>query len=177
MEQVKRIVWALAWRYSYARRCGTAAWTSADVEDIAQDGWLGALHAWERFKPGSSPFPNWAYKRINGAMVDGLRRRKKGAQRRMDVKETIGLGASGLEEMGGFEPSVSTDVMEAKVEVAHLLASGALSDRERRVVVAYWLEGYTLREVGEEVGVSESRVCQMMGEIFVKLTVDTPVSA
>ena len=40
-----------------------------------------------------------------------------------------------------------------------------LSDRERRVAVMLYGAERTLREIGEELGVSESRVCQIHGEL------------
>ena len=59
------------------------------------------------------------------------------------------------------------------------MLSGAiigLSDREKLVVVLYYFEGMTLAEIGDVLGVTESRVCQIhtkaVGQLRVKL-VDT----
>ncbi len=40
-------------------------------------------------------------------------------------------------------------------------ALDALPERERRVVLLYHFEGFTLSQIGEILGVSESRVCQV----------------
>jgi RNA polymerase sigma factor FliA len=44
-----------------------------------------------------------------------------------------------------------------------------LSDRERRVAVMLYTQGRTLSEIGEVIGVSESRVCQIHGELKKRL--------
>jgi RNA polymerase sigma factor for flagellar operon FliA len=40
-----------------------------------------------------------------------------------------------------------------------------LPERERRVAILLYVENLTLREVGEVLGVSESRVCQIHGQL------------
>jgi RNA polymerase sigma factor for flagellar operon FliA len=44
-----------------------------------------------------------------------------------------------------------------------------LSERERRVAVMLYARELTLSEIGEEIGVSESRVCQIHGELKTRL--------
>lgn len=44
-----------------------------------------------------------------------------------------------------------------------------LSERERRVAVMLYTQDRTLSEIGEEIGVSESRVCQIHGELKKRL--------
>ena len=60
------------------------------------------------------------------------------------------------------------------VEVAELLAALAaaierLSARERDVVALYYHDGLTLAEIGEVLGVTESRVCQIHGKAVAQL--------
>ena len=40
-------------------------------------------------------------------------------------------------------------------------AINGLSEREKLVVTLYYFEGLTLAEIGEVLGVTESRVCQI----------------
>lgn len=56
-------------------------------------------------------------------------------------------------------------------EVRQLLAEGidALPDKEKLVVVLYYYENLTLREIGEVLGVSESRVCQIHTKVIIRL--------
>jgi RNA polymerase sigma factor for flagellar operon FliA len=44
-----------------------------------------------------------------------------------------------------------------------------LSERERKVAVMLYTQGRTLSEIGEVIGVSESRVCQIHGELKKRL--------
>jgi RNA polymerase sigma factor for flagellar operon FliA len=44
-------------------------------------------------------------------------------------------------------------------------AFAALARREREVAVLLYVKNLTLREIGEVLGVSESRVCQIHGEL------------
>jgi RNA polymerase sigma factor for flagellar operon FliA len=48
-------------------------------------------------------------------------------------------------------------------------AVSALPDREREIIERYDLEGWTLRQIGEGLGVSESRVSQLRSRALVRL--------
>jgi len=48
-------------------------------------------------------------------------------------------------------------------------AISALPERERLVVAMYYDEELNLREIGEVLGVSESRVCQIHGQATMRL--------
>lgn len=56
-------------------------------------------------------------------------------------------------------------------EVKELLASAIdeLPEREKLVVVLYYYENLTLREIGEVLNVSESRVCQIHTKVVLRL--------
>jgi RNA polymerase sigma factor for flagellar operon FliA len=56
-------------------------------------------------------------------------------------------------------------------EMRRLLAEAIdrLSDRERLVVSLYYFDGLTLAEIGEVLGVTESRVCQIHGKAVLQL--------
>jgi len=56
-------------------------------------------------------------------------------------------------------------------EVKELLAKAIkeLPEKERLVVVLYYYENLTLREIGEVLNVSESRVCQIHTKVIIRL--------
>jgi RNA polymerase sigma factor for flagellar operon FliA len=62
------------------------------------------------------------------------------------------------------------DVVEL-AELRRLLADAIdrLSERERLVVSLYYFDGLTLAEIGEVLGVTESRVCQIHGKAVLQL--------
>jgi RNA polymerase sigma factor for flagellar operon FliA len=62
------------------------------------------------------------------------------------------------------------DVVEV-AEMRRCLADAIerLSERERRVVSLYYFDGLTLAEIGEVLGVTESRACQIHGKVVLQL--------
>lgn len=44
-----------------------------------------------------------------------------------------------------------------------------LSARDRRIIVGYVLDGMTMRQIGEEIGLSEARVCMLYKELIERL--------
>ena len=59
----------------------------------------------------------------------------------------------------GSDPTEGLEGREMRVMLAD--AIGELSEREKLVVTLYYFEGLTLSEIGEILGVTESRVCQI----------------
>jgi RNA polymerase sigma factor for flagellar operon FliA len=64
------------------------------------------------------------------------------------------------------QPNPYDLVEEADIQQAALNLIDELSDQERTVVALYYYEGLTFREIGEVIGVSESRVCQIHTKII-----------
>ncbi len=65
------------------------------------------------------------------------------------------------------EPSAAFEVEEVKSILAD--AINRLPEREKIVITLYYYEGLTLREIGEVLGVTESRVCQMHTKAILRL--------
>jgi RNA polymerase sigma factor for flagellar operon FliA len=61
------------------------------------------------------------------------------------------------------DPAAACEANEAKARVAAAVAQ--LPERERQVALLLYVEGRRLREIGEVLGVSESRVCQIAGTL------------
>lgn len=87
-----------------------------------------------------------------------------------DGEMSLDGGPRGSEEGDGTGPDLlaaraEPDVLSCleKEEVVRRLREGvdALPEKERHVVSFYYFEELTLREIGEVLGVSESRVCQI----------------
>jgi RNA polymerase sigma factor for flagellar operon FliA len=72
-----------------------------------------------------------------------------------------------LEDPTAMDPVLSFE----SDEMRHLLAQAVqtLPDRERLVVTLYYYEGLTLAEIGNVLGVTESRVCQMHTKAVLQL--------
>ena len=59
----------------------------------------------------------------------------------------------------GIDPTWGVESQETRGMLA--AAINSLSEREKIVVTLYYFEGLTLAEIGEILGVTESRVCQI----------------
>jgi RNA polymerase sigma factor for flagellar operon FliA len=83
------------------------------------------------------------------------------------LDETVSVGADRGEQVSlidtladkGFDPGTGVESQETRGLLA--AAINALSEREKIVVTLYYFEGLTLAEIGEILGVTESRVCQI----------------
>ncbi len=70
-------------------------------------------------------------------------------------------------EDGCVNPELQT--MRDQARVRFRSAFEQLPQRERQVAVALYLQDLTLREIGEQLGVTESRVCQIHGQLRKRL--------
>ena len=66
-----------------------------------------------------------------------------------------------LEELLDSGTDLLSDLQRAELEARVLEAHQQLPDRERDAIALYYLEDKKLREVGEALGVTESRACQL----------------
>ena len=67
----------------------------------------------------------------------------------------------------GEGPVAAYEVEEMKQILAHAISR--LGDREKLVLMLYYYEGLTLSEIGEVLGVTESRVCQIHTKAVLQL--------
>ncbi len=75
--------------------------------------------------------------------------------------------ADTLVDENAEEPSEAFEVEEIKGILAGAINN--LPEREKIVITLYYYEGLTLREIGEVLGVTESRVCQMHTKAILRL--------
>lgn len=80
-----------------------------------------------------------------------------------------GLGAVSPDEVASddYDPSAAYDEMEARARLARAIMT--LPKRHQEVLALYYQEECTQAEVAEILGVSESRVCQLLGETTARL--------
>jgi RNA polymerase sigma factor FliA len=67
----------------------------------------------------------------------------------------------------GDGPVAAYEVEEMKQILAQAISR--LGDREKLVLMLYYYEGLTLAEIGEVLGVTESRVCQIHTKAVLQL--------
>ena len=72
-----------------------------------------------------------------------------------------------IEDREGPQPETALDATETKEAMAEAIAG--LPEREKIVVTLYYYEGLTLAEIGQVLGVTESRICQMHTKAVLQL--------
>ncbi|WP_018953896.1 RNA polymerase sigma factor FliA [Thioalkalivibrio sulfidiphilus] len=77
--------------------------------------------------------------------------------------------SEGEDLLPGDEPSPFEALQSDGFRAALAREVGALPERERLVMSLYYDDELNLREIGEVLGVSESRVCQLHGQALVRL--------
>jgi RNA polymerase sigma factor FliA len=92
----------------------------------------------------------------------------------LDDSFTVGKNMDGrvglidiIEDESSAEPAATFEIEEMKTLLA--AAIDRLPDREKTVVALYYYEGLTLKEIGEVLGVTESRVSQMHTKAILQL--------
>jgi RNA polymerase sigma factor for flagellar operon FliA len=72
-----------------------------------------------------------------------------------------------IEDPGAPDPARALDLGDLKDRIADSIAK--LPEREKLVIALYYYENLTLREIGEVLGVTESRVSQMHTKAVLRL--------
>jgi len=72
-----------------------------------------------------------------------------------------------IEDENSNKPEEDIEKTDAKKELE--IALKKLPERERTLLVFYYHENMTLKEIGEAINVSESRVCQLHAQAIMKL--------
>ncbi len=72
-----------------------------------------------------------------------------------------------IEDRGAKDPAAVVDVTEVKERLAQAVAN--LPEREKIVIALYYYEGLTLREIGDVLSVTESRVSQLHTKAILRL--------
>jgi RNA polymerase sigma factor (sigma-70 family) len=134
-----------------SRRCAYRSihpvYRPVEEEDAAQVARLAIFKALSTWKPTRAKFSTWAHQCINNALrelLDVARRKPE----HVEMAEYM-------------EPSVSEDPLDSIQ--AHDLRSAIarLPEREGLVIREYFLEQRTLEEIGQQLGISQSRVGQL----------------
>ena len=107
------------------------------------------MDAIEKFRPElGHRFEAYGTRRIRGAMSDGMR--------------SVAWLPRGAETRASrvIEKVVPVDFQGASFEGGQPLAE-SLPDRERKVITDYYFGRRLLQEIADELGVTQSRVCQL----------------
>lgn len=170
--------WALALEHDWIatqvvwRGYGGASAPAWDWEDLMGWGREGLFQAAQRWDESKGPFTSFAWTRVKGAIIDQLRnQQQKGRGRSFRPPEPDSIEE--LESLGdAWHPAVEDDPLE-RVESAEAVDETfprlwAVLSPQQRLVMAGLAHGKRLHVIGEELGVSESRICQVRADIRTK---------
>jgi len=149
-----------------------------DLDDLIAFGFGGLLEAKHRFDPGRGVrFQTFAYHRIRGAMLDGVRQMaempRRAHERLRDERENRPTAAptaldkaftrmsasliGGTLMQGRFGDESPEAVLLKNESVAGLLrALAALPERQRILVRGFYFEGRSIDAMARELGISKS---------------------
>jgi len=161
-----------------ARRAGPAVPRAATVDDLVGYGHIGLLEAARRYEPGGpATFGTFAFPRIRGAMVDGLRELRsssagpgRGAPSRGDgdrPEATEPFDVEGLADSTTPRPDEVAATRQALDRIWE--AARSLPDRELHILRAHYGEGVSLDAVGARLGLSRSWASRLHARAIDKL--------
>ncbi|MDP2342757.1 MAG: FliA/WhiG family RNA polymerase sigma factor [Deltaproteobacteria bacterium] len=98
-----------------------------------------------------------------GTTVDGVERMRREVQQADLVRD---LDADTIVD-GGVGPERALEHRELRARL--VVAISALPTRHQQILSLYYVDDLKLREIGELLGVTESRVCQVLRDVVVRL--------
>lgn len=142
-----------------------------ELEDLEQDGVFGLADALWKFDPGRGlKFQTYASHRIWGAMLDGIRERDwvPRLARARQKKGAAVIGMVPIETPVAGEKTIADLVAageyQARPEPIDQNLLAGLPAAHQLLVRLYFEMGMTLKECGQAVGLTESRMSQMLTE-------------
>ncbi|MBI3521897.1 MAG: sigma-70 family RNA polymerase sigma factor [Chloroflexi bacterium] len=182
-----RIIAHLGYARSVAARSLDPRCRGAEREDLIAWGVLGLVQAARRYRStAGAPFGAYAARRVRGQVLDALRardpltrtaRREYKAARAADSELAPPYLEVSLDRCleHGLEPPQRSAAVCRSTQDARWAGVRACVRRlpalERRVIVLSFGRGYTLKEIGARVGLSESGVCRMRARALRRLRV------
>jgi RNA polymerase sigma factor for flagellar operon FliA len=155
---------------------------SVSEEELFSAGMVGLLKASRSYDASrGAEFKTYAYHRIRGAMLDELRSldylprsmREKAREQGTTPPAVVGLptdedGSDSLEVHSQAEGAIENEELGEALQVAIL----SLPEKMRVVMHMYYNEGQRMREIGEILHLTESRVSQIHSAAVARLRRD-----
>jgi len=197
--QQARVAAGLPFVESLARRMASTMPHSIDLGDLVQDGVLGLIDAANRFDEGRGiKFETFAERRVRGAMIDALRRELGAEPTLSDLARRVGADEARLERtivrintIESTSPLANFDSLDTATLPAVLVPSeppapdrlyeqaevrdrvrtamALLPERERKIINLYYFAEATMKQIGDAIGVNESRVSQLHARAIQRL--------
>jgi RNA polymerase sigma factor (sigma-70 family) len=129
-----------------------------DLEDLKSAAYLGLVEAANRFNPDLGiKFSTFAYLRILGSICDYLREYYK-INKNINI---FSLNTATDEQDFSFADIIPAKT-EHKIEETLEFFTLGLDQQAKKIIQYYFIDGYTMKETGDKLGLSESRVSQLI---------------
>ena len=155
-------------------RAGTSRTKTQENGEILNAARFGLWDATAKWEPGGATFRTYAKRRIMGAITDRLREMSPvcRTQHADGIRAFANLsffeqfrdpdGSPLVEGIASERFEQPGDRMAAEEEAERILRTIPEHSNMRKAMRLYALEGLSLNEIGEMIGKSESRVCQLV---------------
>ena len=144
------------------------AWKSLEVDDLMNVAFAAVWKTRERFDPSRSSFQTYAMLRARGAMLDELRKLDHVPRQARRRAKLAGVELPKVESIEHDFTIILRPDKRTTLPVEGAAASDfwrgvrrLLEPRAAEVLERYYRRDYTLKEIGRQLGLSESRVCQL----------------
>lgn len=167
----------LVQKIAYAVAARTPKYAIVGFDDFVSEGAIGLRQAVLTFDPSRGvKFATYASRRIHGAIIDGIRdadhaprlMRKRGLAPNVG---SIDAPIPGDERGGSIAGTLATenkfDAVDEEDQLAGMLKG--LSDAEQAIIRMYYADSLKMSEIGQYLGLSESRISQMHDGILKRL--------
>lgn len=162
-----------------ARRIARTVPRDVSVDDLTSAGWVGAIHAVDRYDPGhGNTLATFAHLHIRGAILDHLRSLDYLTRWQRKSLNEAGEGAPAEIRFVPLLPNNPDDRsaaatlpdprcqrererLEARIHLESLFRRAMLKARSRRVLEEIHFLGEPLRSIGRTLGISQGRVSQI----------------
>jgi RNA polymerase sigma-70 factor (ECF subfamily) len=148
--------------------------TREEAEDAVQEVFIRLWKTAGRYDPTRAALVTWVMLITRRYLVDRLRRNRTALKPgSLDEKSTPGVGGSEAGRGGGGPPKggSSDDVdVETRERFAHVMKKvDQLPELQRTVVIRAYLNGQTLRQIGEELNTPLGTVKSALSRALVRL--------
>lgn len=148
------------WAKRYYRYAQTIP--ALTYDDIFLEGVYGLIKAIEKFKPWKARFSTYATIWIKQSIRRFIQKEK--AQMRGRVYPQVSEEEEEINVIEETIPSPEETSSPNKEELSKRIEYANIPQRSKDILHMYFLEGLSLREIGERVGLSKERVRQLIKE-------------
>jgi RNA polymerase sigma factor FliA len=129
------------------------------IDELKSAAYLGLTEAASRYDDTKGvQFSTYAYPRIQGAILDYLRELSWGNKE----DQSVVCDLESLENCSGVEPQSSPEQLLEEI-------SEDLDEQAKTMMKFYFIDEFSMKEIGKKFGVSESRISQLISSYKQKI--------